>query len=84
MGWLLAFAVGYAIGARGGSEGFDEVVRSAAAIRESDEVQGLVAAVRSHVGYTLRELADRMEEPKGVVDDDGDLLAQVRNLSQRD
>ena len=87
MGWLAAFAVGYVVGARGGSEGFDEVVRAARAIRDSDEMQGFVAAVRAHMGYTLRELATRLDEgADGDSDDEpeGDLLAQVRNLTQRD
>jgi hypothetical protein len=87
MGWLAAFAVGYVVGARGGSEGFDDVVRSAKAIRDSDEMRGFVAAVRAHVGYTLRELATRLDDEPGPDEPDereGDLLAQVRNLTHRD
>ena len=85
MAVLLAFAVGYVMGARGGSEGFDEVVRAAAAIRQSDEARGFVAAARSHLGHTLRELAFRLDEG-GEADHEpaADLLEQVRSLRPRD
>jgi hypothetical protein len=39
------------------------------------------------VGYTLRELATRLDDEPGPDEPDereGDLLAQVRNLTQRD
>ena len=87
MGLLVAFAVGYAVGARGGNEGLDEVIRSFKAIRDSAEVKDLVAALRTHVGFTLRELADRMEaDGAGRLDPSGeeDLLTQVRRLTDAD
>ena len=37
MGILLAFAAGYVLGARGGSEDFDDVVQAVQAIRQSEE-----------------------------------------------
>jgi hypothetical protein len=86
MGLLVAFAVGYVIGARGGNEGFDEVVRATAAIRDSDEFRGLTEAVRAHAAHTFRELAARLDEapdPEGE-DQEGDLLAQVRRLTRPD
>ncbi len=53
MGLVMAFAMGYVVGARGGNEGLDEVIRSLRAIRDSPEMKDLVEAVRAHVGYTL-------------------------------
>lgn len=81
---LFAFAVGYAIGARGGSEGFDEVVRSMKAIRDSEEVKGFTMAVRSHVGYTLRDLAGRVEAGEGLFDGESSLVDRVRNITGRE
>jgi hypothetical protein len=81
MGILLAFAVGYAIGAKAGSENFEEVVDSLKAVRDSEEFASLIKALRSHAGHTLRELAS-------VVDGTGsastgstqDLVERVRKL----
>jgi hypothetical protein len=86
MAVLVAFAVGYVMGARGGSEGFDEVVRATAAIRESEEARGFVAAARSHLGHTLRELASRLDEGGEAEPDEPptDLLEQVRSLRATD
>lgn len=81
---LFAFAVGYVIGARGGSEGFDEVVRSVKAIRDSEEAKGFAMAVRSHVGYTLRDLAERVEAGEGFLDSGANLVDRVRNLTGRE
>lgn len=82
---LLAFALGYLIGARGGDKGFDDVVDALKAIRESDEMADLLVALRSHASYTLRELAGRLEPGSGA-DADGfapptDLVERVRRMS---
>jgi hypothetical protein len=87
MGLVMAFAMGYVVGARGGNEGLDEVIRSLRAIRDSPEMKDLVEAVRAHVGYTLRELASRMDDGSSLdldLDDEGDLVDQVRRLTERD
>ena len=42
MGILLAFAAGYVLGARAGSEDFDDVVEALQAIRQSEEFHDLV------------------------------------------
>ena len=87
MGLVMAFAMGYVVGARGGNEGLDEVIRSLRAIRDSPEMKDLVEAVRAHVGYTLRELASRMDDDERLdldLDGEGDLVDQVRRLTQRD
>lgn len=80
MGLLLAFAVGYAIGARAGEQGYGEVVDALKAVRESEEFQSLLAAGRTHVGAVLSELGARLS------DDDGEglsvdaVVARARNL----
>ena len=48
MGILLAFAVGYVVGAQAGSEGYEEVVTSLKLVRDSEEFKALLSALRSH------------------------------------
>jgi hypothetical protein len=57
MGILLAFAVGYVVGARGGERGYQDVVAALRELRDSEEFSNLVDALRSHVGGTLEEVA---------------------------
>lgn len=64
MGYFIAMIIGYVIGARAGSKDLDQLAQSVQALRESEEFGDVVAAARSHVGHTLRELA-------GVVDGRG-------------
>jgi hypothetical protein len=81
MGILLAFAVGYAIGARAGSENFDEVVDSVKAVRDSEEFASLVKALRSHAGHTLRELASLVDGTAAPSTGSAqDLVERVRKL----
>jgi hypothetical protein len=78
---LVAFAVGYFIGARAGSEGFDDVVNSFQAVRESDEFKGLVAALRSHASHTLLELSSIVGgDTKVPIKSVNDVVTRVRNL----
>ena len=80
MGVLLGFFVGWAVGARGGKQGYDDVVAAAKEVLRSDEVATLQAAVRMHAEYTLRQLADWLQETReggGAVDD---VMARVRRL----
>lgn len=80
---FLALAAGYVIGARTGSEHFDEVVRSLRAIKDSEEFHDLLSSVRSHAGATLRELASMIERPTGGDEAlaAGDLVERVRHLA---
>jgi hypothetical protein len=55
---LLAFAIGYVVGARAGETGWADVVDAAKALRQSDEFRALLDALRSHAAATLRALAD--------------------------
>jgi hypothetical protein len=61
MGYIFAMVVGYLIGARARSEDLDRLSDTVRAVRESGELADLMAAARSHVGHTLRELADVVE-----------------------
>jgi hypothetical protein len=89
MGILLAFAAGYVLGARGGSEDFDDVVQAIQAIRRSDEFADLVKSLRSHTAHTLRELAALLERV-GVEGEGGqsvttqDLVDRVKTLIGRE
>ncbi len=80
MGILLAFAVGWVVGARGGRQGFDEVVEAVHAVRESEEFKALLEAAKSHAGHVLNEIAAQLQgdadEPVGV----DDVLARVRSM----
>ena len=84
MKFVLALAAGYVIGARTGSEHFDDVVRSLRAIKDSEEFHDLLSSVRSHAGATLRELATMIERPAGGDDAAaaGDLVERVRHLAE--
>jgi hypothetical protein len=49
MGTLFGFVVGYIVGARAGSQGFEEVVDALRTVRDSEEFQALGEVVRAHV-----------------------------------
>lgn len=82
MGVLLAFVVGYTLGARAGHRGFDEVVTSIKEIRDSEEFHGMLAAARSHAGYVLTEIAELLGNADGppILDD---LVHRVNMMSRR-
>lgn len=63
MGTLFGFAVGYVIGARAGSDGFEEVVDALRAVRESDEVQAFVGVLREHLRGTASIVGAWMVSP---------------------
>jgi hypothetical protein len=79
---LLEFAAGWALGAKSGESHFDEVIETTRNVVRSQEVADLVHALRSHVGYSLKELGGLVmgdeSEPAG-----DDLLDIVRLLVQR-
>jgi hypothetical protein len=60
MGILMAFAVGYFAGGRAGGEGLDEVIAALKAVKDSEEVEALLAALRAHAGFALQELGKRL------------------------
>ena len=67
MGTLFGFVVGYIVGARAGSQGFDEVVDALRTVRDSEEFQAMVEIARSHL--------------KGTVANVGQWLASTENTS---
>jgi hypothetical protein len=73
MGTLFGFAVGYILGARAGESGYDEVVRSVRAIRQSEEFRGFVSAMKDHGRHILREVSGRLagdEDQFAMANDD--------------
>ena len=76
------FVAGWALGAKAGNQGFDDVVDTGKAIFNSKEFHDFVGVLRSHVGYSLRELGDLVtgDSPEPVGED---LLDIVRRLAQR-
>jgi hypothetical protein len=84
VGVVLAFAVGYLVGANTGKESYDEVVDALKAVRDSDEFRGLVGAVRGHLGASLRQLAGIIEDQPGPEDSPSTrLLERVRTIMAR-
>lgn len=88
MGTLFGFVVGYVLGARAGSQRFDEVVRAVGDVRRSDEFTSLLRIVRHHVVGTLRLVSDRLagdtDGDGGGRADVGDLLARARARAEHD
>jgi len=82
MGVFVALAVGYVIGARTGSKDLDQVTQAVKALSASEEFADVVAAVRSHVSHTLREVAGMIEGKPSELET-GDLVERVRHLFPR-
>ena len=82
MGFFVALAVGYVVGARTGSKDLDQVGKALKALTASEEFADVVSAVRSHLGQTLRELAGMIEGPPEELET-GDLVDRVRHLIAR-
>lgn len=82
MGILLAWAVGYVVGAKGGAQDFEDVVQAAKDLRDSDEVRQLWSVLRSHFGRILRSAADMLEEIAGP-QPSGDLVDRVRLMMKK-
>ncbi len=58
MGTLFGFAVGYLLGTKAGSEGYEELVSSVKAIRDSEEFRSFLDVVRDHAQHSLRQLSE--------------------------
>jgi hypothetical protein len=84
MGLLMAFVVGYVVGGRGGGEGFDEVVASLQAVRDSQEVEDLLVALRSHAGHVLKELGSRLEGGASAPVSISSILERAKSFVQND
>jgi hypothetical protein len=82
MGVLLAWALGYVVGAKGGAQDFDDVVQAVKELRDSDEVRQLWSVLRGHLGKVLRSTADMLEEVAGP-QPAGDLVDRVRQMMKK-
>jgi hypothetical protein len=76
------FAAGWALGAKTGNQGFDEVVATGREILSSKQFQDFVAALRSHAASALREIGD-LVDTEDTGEPSGDLLDFVRALIER-
>ncbi|MGH9116059.1 MAG: hypothetical protein ACRDWW_09555 [Acidimicrobiales bacterium] len=81
---LVALAIGYAVGTYSGRKDLDQLSRSVKALCETDEFAEVVSVARTHVGHTLRGLAEIVDGPHGVTPEGADLVAKVRNLVGHD
>jgi hypothetical protein len=80
MGVLLAFVVGWAMGSRGGEQGYDDVVAAFHDVRDSDEFAVLVTTVRTHGGHVLHQAADWLQSAEARVPQSNDFIERVRGL----
>jgi hypothetical protein len=84
MNILVALAVGYVVGAKTGGKDLDQVGRSLKALCETDEFSDVVAAGRTQVATTLRELAAIVDGGRLPPVTSGDLLTRVKQLVGHD
>ena len=75
---LVIFLAGYALGSKAGSNGWAELTKAATDVWESEEFRGLLRALRTHVGHTLREVGDMLDRPEPLAM--GDVLERARRL----
>jgi len=80
---LADFAAGWALGAKTGNEGFDDVILTARGIFSSKEFQDFLAAVRSHAAFALREMGDLVDSDETTKSPNGDLVDFVKALVER-
>lgn len=82
VGVVIGFLAGWATCARGGRS-TEEVLEALKAVRESQEVADLVAALRLHAGFSLRALGEwLLESGERAPDAATDLMARVRAIVQ--
>jgi hypothetical protein len=90
IGTMLTFAIGYLAGLKTDQKEFDDLSEAVKALRQSEEFAGVLDAARSHIGHTMRALADavdggaRLGLGQTVTDDEADLVAQVKDLFAND
>jgi hypothetical protein len=79
---LLSFLIGYFVGAKAGSDQFDEVVASARAVAESDEFHSLLLSLRAHAAATFHSLGDLLDESPEASTGDS-VVARVRKMMEQ-
>ena len=77
---LTDFLAGWALGAKTGNRGFDEVLDTGRSIFESKEFQDFVLAMRSHASFALEELAGLVAVDDPAAQPGADLVDYVRGL----
>jgi hypothetical protein len=82
MGVLVAFFVGWAVGAKAGPKGFQEVVDAARTVKDSEEFGALLSISRQHAAGALQELG-KLLSGESSAPHPGDLLERVQRLTSR-
>jgi hypothetical protein len=80
---LTDFLAGWYLGAKAGNDGFDDVVSTARGIFESKEFKDFLAAGRSHLASSLRNLGDLIDVEGVDADAEQDLIDFVQHLMAR-
>ena len=83
MGIVMAFLVGYLVGANAGEEGFQELADSIRNVRQAEELGALLAAFRSHAGASLKQAATVVQEGPPERFNPTDVVDRVRGLIDR-
>lgn len=78
MGTLFGFFVGYVLGARAGSEGFDKVAQAFTEIRRSDEMRAFVGILRDHIRGTAATVSERLAAVEASAESTAERLAAAR------
>ena len=81
---LLAFVIGWAAGARGGEEGFRDVVDAARELRNSEEFRALMRAMKAHVATGLRTLSQVLDDHQEEVTPDSVVARVALLMRERD
>lgn len=85
MGTLFGFVVGYVLGARVGSRGFEEVLGALEAIRRSEEFAAFRALGTAHVRSVIGEVGARLAGQSSAASgrDDDPMAAALRRAEGR-
>ncbi|HSV39457.1 MAG TPA: hypothetical protein VLI04_11930 [Nocardioidaceae bacterium] len=77
---LLAFYFGWTMGSRTGPEGMEELNQAVASLKDSEEFEALVMALRKHAASIIVDVAKVVE--KGLGDDKvvPDVVAVIHQL----
>jgi len=90
LGTIVTFAIGYFVGLQTEKKEFDDLARALKALRQSEEFAGVVMAARSHLGHSMRALANVVDGGSALagrparLDDEADLVARVKDLFAHD
>jgi hypothetical protein len=90
VGTIFTFAIGYLVGLHTDKKDYDDLAQAVKALRQSEEFAGVVMAARSHLGHSMRALADAVDggsvlaAGQSGLDDDADLVARVKDLFAHD